>query len=203
MKTAKILKWVTLLIAVLAIIGAVVWFTRPSEPVPVAKIEPARIIDVRPMVKLCSVEIYEDVPVKAQIGTRHLFARETLTGTISFDLEKTQQRWEGDTLVVTLPPEIVEIYESTEAGSYKVIDRWNDKILAGSNFTTAEENEIKRQVVEEWKATVYDRGYVKRAREEAVRNLETMLQPFVPGKEVRVEDQQPEGNKKEPEVNKK
>ncbi len=188
MKTAKTLKWFTLLIAVVAVIVGVVWFVRPSEPLPVAKIEPARIIDVRPMVKLCSVEIYEDVPVKAKIGSRHLFARETLTGTISFDLEKIDQRWEGDTLVVTLPPEIVEIYESTEPGSYKVIDRWNDKLLAGSNFTTAEENEIKRQVVESWRDSIYSRGYVKRAREEAVNNLEAMLRPFVAGKEVRVED---------------
>ena len=188
MKIAKILKWATLLIAVVAVIGCVVWFTKPSEPVPVAKIEPARIIDVRPMVKLCSVEIYEDVPVKAKIGTRHLVARETLTGTISFDLEKIEQRWEGDTLIVTLPPEIVDIYESTEPGAYKVIDRWNDKILAGSNFTTDEENEIKRQVVDSWRDSIYSRGYVKRARREAVKNLESMLRPFVAGKEVRVED---------------
>lgn len=191
MKTAKILKWATLLIALGALIWAVVWFTRPSDPVPVAKIEAARIIDVRPMVKLCSVEIYEDVPVRAKIGTRHLFARETLTGTVSFDLEKIDQRWEGDTLIVSLPPEIVEIYESTDPGSYKVIDRWNDKLLAGSNFTTAEENEIKRQVVESWRDSIYARGYVKRAREEAVKNLESMLRPFVPGKEVRVEDNPP------------
>ncbi|MDE5789909.1 MAG: DUF4230 domain-containing protein [Muribaculaceae bacterium] len=188
MKTAKILKWFTLLIAVVAVIAGVIWFTKPSEPVPVAKIEPARIIDVRPMVKLCSVEIYEDVPVKAKIGTRHLVARETLTGTISFDLEKIDQQWEGDTLVVTLPPEIVEIYESTDPGAYKVIDRWNDKILAGSNFTASEENKIKRQVVEAWRDSIYSRGYVKRAREEAVKNLETMLRPFVPGKEVRIKD---------------
>ncbi|MDE6409733.1 MAG: DUF4230 domain-containing protein [Muribaculaceae bacterium] len=188
MKTAKILKWATLLIAVIAVIGCVVWFTRPSEPVPVAKIEPARIIDVRPMVKLCSVEIYEEVPVKAKIGTRHLVARETLTGTISFDLEKIEQQWEGDTLVVTLPPEIVEVYESTDPGAYKVIDRWNDKILAGSNFTAAEENEIKRQVVEAWRDSIYSRGYVRRARTEAVKNLEAMLRPFVPGKEVRIKD---------------
>lgn len=188
MKTAKILKWVTLLIVVVGVIGCIWWFTRPSEPAPVAKIEQARIIDVRPMVKLCSVEIYEDVPVKAKIGTRHLVARETLTGTISFDLEKIDQRWDGDTLVVTLPPEIVEIYESTDPDAYKVIDRWNDKILAGSNFTADEENEMKRQVVEAWRDSIYSRGYVKRAREEAVKNLESMLRPFVPGKEVRVYD---------------
>ena len=41
MKIAKILKWATLLIAVVAVIGCVVWFSKPSEPVPVAKIEPA------------------------------------------------------------------------------------------------------------------------------------------------------------------
>lgn len=194
MKIAKILKWSVLLIAVVSLIWGVIWFTRPSDPVPVARIEAARIIDVRQMVKLCSAEIYEEVPVKAKIGSRHLFARETLTGTISFDLEKTGERWEGDTLVVTLPPEIVEIHESTEPEAYKVIDRWNDKFLAGSNFTTAEENEIKQRVVESWRDSIYSRGYVKRAREEAVSNLKSLLLPFVKGKKVMVIDTMPEGN---------
>ncbi|MBD5271998.1 MAG: hypothetical protein HDS42_01795, partial [Bacteroides sp.] len=66
MKTAKILKWTTLLLVVAGIIFLVIWLRRSREEVPVAKMEPARIVDVRPMVKLCSVEIYEDVPIKAR-----------------------------------------------------------------------------------------------------------------------------------------
>ncbi|MDE6258568.1 MAG: DUF4230 domain-containing protein [Muribaculaceae bacterium] len=188
MKTAKILKWTTLLLVVVGIIFLVIWLRRSREEVPVAKMEPARIVDVRPMVKLCSVEIYEDVPIKAHIGTRHIFAKTALTGSITFDVKKTEQRWEGDTLVVTLPPEVVEIKESTDSGSYRVIDTWNDRLLGSSNFTSAEENEIKRKVVEAWRSAIYNRGYVARARKEAKSNLASMLRPFVPGKEVRVEE---------------
>ena len=193
--TAKILKWVSLLVVLLGVAWLVVWLRKGKEELPVAKIEPARIIDVRPMVKLCSVEIYEDIPVRAHIGKRHIFARATLKGNISFDLEKTDTRWEGDTLCVTLPPEIVEIYESTEPGAYKVIDTWNERLLGSSNFTTAEENEIKRKVVEAWRDSIYSRGYVRRARREAAGNLETMLRPFAEGKKVVVNDPSPEGKR--------
>ena len=61
MKTAKILKWTTLLILVVSLIVglryAVKWFDDSGEETPVAKMEPAKIIDIRPMVKLCSVEL--------------------------------------------------------------------------------------------------------------------------------------------------
>ncbi|MDE6716884.1 MAG: hypothetical protein K2J70_01715 [Muribaculaceae bacterium] len=127
MKIVRLLKWSVLLLAVGGIIAAVIWWKKTDREMPVAELEPAKIVDVRPMVRLCSVEIYEDVPIKANIGTRHIFARTTLNGTISFDLEQTRDEWRGDTLFVYLPPEIVEIRESTDRGSYKVIDTWNEK----------------------------------------------------------------------------
>lgn len=192
---AMIIKWLTLLALAAGVIWLISWMRHGKEEIPPAQIEAARVIDVRPMVKLCSVEVYEDIPIKARIGKRHIFARTTLRGNISFDLEKTRSRWSGDTLVVTLPPEKVEIYESTESGAYKVIDTWNDQLLGSSNFTTAEENEIKRRVVAAWRDSIYARGYVKRARREAVANLKAMLGPFAEGKEIRVEDLQPEGVK--------
>lgn len=199
MNTAKILKWATLLIALLLITGGiiwgVIWFNRSSEEVPVAKIEPARVIDVRPMVKLCSVELNEDIPIRGDIGSRHLFAKAALKGTISFDLEKAVSSWAGDTLVVILPPEIVSIYESTEPDSYKVIDVWNDKFLGSSNFTVSEENEIKRAAVESWRDSIYSRGYVERARSEAVRNLGVMLRPLTADKMLRIVDPTPKGNR--------
>ena len=194
--TARIIKWAAALLIAGGIIWAVSWYANRKEEVPVAKIEPARILDIRPMVKLCTVEIYEDIPIKAHIGKRHIFAKAALRGNVSFDLEKTESHWRGDTLFVTLPPEKVEIYESTEPGSYKVIDTWNDRLLGSSNFTTAEENEIKRKVVDAWRDGIYSRGYVKRARREAAANLETMLRPFVEGKEIKVNDPNPEGIRK-------
>ena len=193
----KTVKWLTLLICVIGVMFCVIriynWYKASKSDIPVARIEPARIVDVRPMVELCTMEIYEDVPVKAHIGKRHIFARETLTGSISFDVDSIHTRWRGDTLVVTLPPEKVAVYESTDSGSYKVIDTWNEQWLRSSNFTTVEENDIKRKVVDAWRLSLYDRGYVKRARKDAVKNLEGMLRPFVDGKEVRVEDPAPAG----------
>ncbi|MDE5807418.1 MAG: DUF4230 domain-containing protein [Muribaculaceae bacterium] len=190
---AKILKWLTLLLVLVGAVWAVVWFRRSGEEVPPARIEKAKVIDVRPMLKLCSVEIYEDVPIKANIGKRHLFARARLTGNILFDLERARSEWSGDTLVVILPPEIVQIRESTDPGSYEVIDTWNDRFLGSSNFTASEENEIKRKAVDQWRRQLYKRGYVRRARAEAISNLGNMLAPFAVGKEVRIVDPAPEG----------
>lgn len=193
MKIVKLLKWSVLLLALGAIIAGVIWWKAGDREMPVAELEPAKIVDVRPMVRLCSVEVYEDVPIKANIGTRHIFARATLTGTISFDLEQTRDEWRGDTLFVYLPPEIVEIRESTDRGSYKVIDTWNEKFLGKSNFTAQEENEIKRKAVESWREGIYSRGYVRRAREEAVSRLASMLRPFVGEKVIVVTDLTPDG----------
>lgn len=198
MNAVKILKWSTLFIIVVLLVVAIIYVTRqfkdPGEPVPVANIEPAKIIDVRPMVKMCTMEIQEEIPVRGKIGSRHLFGKARMLGTISFDLETLQSRWQGDTLMVVLPAEIVDIRESTEPGSYKVIDRWNDHLFGSSNFTTSEENGIKRAAVEKWREEIYNKGYVRRARSEAVTNLEGMLRPFVgDGTVITIIDPIPEG----------
>lgn len=193
-KLQSILTLVIGLAIIVGIVWVIIWYRSGDETAPVAKVEPARIVDIRPMLKLCSVEIYEDVPVRAHIGKRHLFGRMTLTGSITFDIENIESRWAGDTLMVTMPREKVEIYESTAPGSYKVIDTWHEGLFGSSNFTTAEENVIKRKVVEAWRDSIYSRGYVKRAREEGTRNLKAMLLPFAKGKEVVVKDTIPQGN---------
>ena len=83
--------------------------------------------------ELCTVEFIEDVPIKAHIGTRHIFARTTLSGFISFDLDSAATRMKGDTIVVILPPETVEIHESTQPGSYEVIDTGTKNFSARQN----------------------------------------------------------------------
>lgn len=190
---AKILKWLVLLLIVGAAIWLVIWLRSDGEEAPPARIEKAKVVDVRPMLRLCSVEVFEDIPIRASIGTRHLFARARLEGNILFDLERAESRWEGDTLLVVLPPEIVQIRESTEPDSYEVVDTWNDRLLRSSNFTAAEENEIKRKAVAQWRSHLYRRGYIRRARAEAILNLGNMLAPFAPGKQVRILDPSPEG----------
>ena len=92
-----------------------------------------------------------------------------------FDPDSIARDSRGDTLVVTLPREIVEIHESTEPDSYEVIDTWNDRFLGSDKFTAAEENEIKRKAVANYRRRIYAKGYVKRARAEARQNLQALL----------------------------
>ena len=190
----KTIRWTMITICVLAVAGLCIWWALSPEADHV-KLHDAKVKDVKSMVQLCSVDFVEDVPVKASIGPRHFFGRETLTGSISFDLENLQQTQQGDTLSVVLPPEIVEIYESTDANSYLVIDTWNDEFMGSSNFTTAEENSIKSKVADNFRKSVYAKGYVKRARAEAVTNLKSMLSGLT-GKTVIVTDPTPEGTQK-------
>lgn len=156
-------------------------------------IDGAMVKEVESMVRLCSMDIYEETPVKATIGNRHLFGRITLKGSITFDLERIALRMSGDTLCVQLPPEKVEILESTDKDSYIVIDTWNDRFMGSGSFTTAEENKIKEKVKQNAIKSIYRKGYAKRARAEAAENLTAMLSALT-SKPVVVTDPTPEGN---------
>lgn len=145
------------------------------------------------MVSLSTVDIYEEQPVNGRIGPKHLVARQTLTGSVSFDLEKLVVDTVGDTLRVILPPETVELYESTEPGSYVVIDTWNDRLL-GSGLTTREENAIKAKAMALARKRIYAKGYVRRARAEAVDNLAQLLRPLAASRPVMIIDPTPAGN---------
>ncbi len=156
-------------------------------------IDGAMVKEVESMVRLCSMDIYEETPVKATIGNRHLFGRITLKGSITFDLERIVLKMSGDTLRVQLPPEKVEILESTDKDSYIVIDTWNDRFMGSGSFTTVEENKIKEKVKQNAIKSIYRKGYVKRARAEAAENLTAMLSALT-SKPVVVTDPTPEGN---------
>ncbi len=176
MKIVSSIKWLAIAVIVI-VIGLLVWkFTSFHDDDGAVEMRPARVTDISPMLRLCTVEIFEDIPVKASIGTRHIFVRETVRGSISFDLDKIKTGEKGDTLVVTLPPEVIEVFESTEPESYQVIDSWNDRFLGSSNFTAKEENEIKSKVAGNFRKDVYRKGHVRRARAEAVRNLQPLIE---------------------------
>lgn len=181
-----------IVLAILVAAGFVAykWYTAPDASH--VSMKEAKITDVTPMLRLCSVEIYDDVPVSGTIGDRHLFARVALKGSISFDLDSVAMTESGDTLALTLPREIVDIYESTDAGAYEVIDVWCDSFFGSANFTTAEENSIKAQTRDTYRKTIYDKGYISRARKEAVANLTSLLGGLT-GKTVIVTDPAPEG----------
>ncbi len=188
----KTIRWIIIFIIVIAVAGVVVWWHMSPE-VSRVTMHKAEIKDVKAMAQLCTVDITEDVPIKGSVGPRHIFARQTVNGTISFDLDNLTMEEVGDSAInVTLPPEIVEIYESTEPNSYVVIDQWTDDFFGSPNLTTAQENAIKSKVRDNFRKKIYAKGYVKRARAEAVENLTSMLGAMT-GKRVTVTDPSPAG----------
>lgn len=196
MKTSSIIRNLTILGSAL-LIGAIAawWILQPGRESDTMR--RTMISQVTPMVQLCTLDIYEDMPIRGSVGSKHIFALVTLNGSVSFDLEKMEFFERGDTLFVTLPPETVEIYESTDPASYRVIDTWNDNLLGSGTFTTAEENAVKAKVRDNFRHRIYARGYVCRARAQAVSNLSAML-PGLTGKTVIVSDPSPEGSRPSP-----
>lgn len=174
----KTLRLLIILLLLAAGVTFVVWW-RMSPETPSAVLTPAKISEIRSMVQLSTLDIYEEVPVKGNIGPRHLVARMAIEGNIAFDLEKLITEMHGDTLVVVLPPEIVTIRESTAPGSYQVIDSWNDKLLSPVRFTTAEENIFKQHAIDGAVQRIYADGYVKQARADAVASLNMLLSTLV------------------------
>lgn len=173
----KTLYKIIIAVAILAAAGIAIWWKLSPKPEKFA-LYPATIKEIQQVVELSSMEIYEELPVKATIGSRHLVARETIEGSISYDLQKLKIEEKGDTIQITLPEETIEIRESTKPDSYIIIDNWNDHIFGSGNFTTAEENAIKRRVITQAKENLKSKGYIKKAREEAKSNISTLLQPI-------------------------
>lgn len=173
---------ITALLLAAVIVAGAVWLMWPRTDDTEAEMQPARIADIQPMAALCTMELYEEMPIRGRVGTRHLVARATLTGSISFDLDTLAaqladampQAAPSDTIRLKLPPETVELRESTEPGSYTVIDTWNEKMF-GSELTTAQENAIKRKALGLARKRVYARGHVRRARVEAAATLTDLL----------------------------
>lgn len=172
---------ILLVIAVGAAAAGIWFFNRPAATAERTTIHPATINEIRPMVQLATIEIYRELPVKAQIGKRHLVARQIVEGSISFDLEKIGLRQQGDTTVVLLPKETITLRESTEPGSYQVIDTWNEKFLGSTNFTIAEENDIKTKSLTQFKKSLYKGRYVDEARAAACRNITGLLSAVTNG----------------------
>lgn len=193
MKTKKIFPIIAAAILLGGILLIVSLNRKSSQQSGDLTIDGAMVKEVESMVRLCSMDIYEETPVKATIGNRHLFGRITLKGSITFDLERIALKMSGDTLRVQLPLEKVEILESTDKDSYIVIDTWNDRFMGSGSFTTAEENKIKEKVKQNAIKSVYRKGYVKRARAEAAENLTAMLSALT-SKPVVVTDPTPDGN---------
>lgn len=151
-----------------------------------------KVSDVKQLAELCTVEIYSEVPVLDTVHDKVLFGIQKQRGSISFDLEKMEVDASGDTVRVVLPPEIVNLYESTDPNSWEVVDTKSLKPFQSGKFTAEEDNIVKSRIKEKSVRALYKNGTIKRAREEAAENLRVIYEKVF-RKPVKVIDPIPNG----------
>lgn len=191
----KTLKYIIpiIIIAVVAFLGWQIYryFQRPEE----IEVMPSRPGDIKEMVRLCSMEIYNEVPVLDTVNFKVMFAVQKQSGSISFDVENLNVDDSGDTVRIELPHEIVDVYESTEKNSWQVIDTkaiGPMAILRSNKFTLEEENRVKAKLKSNSIKRLYSNGTVRQARKDAVDNLTRMMEAAY-RKPVIVSDPTPDG----------
>lgn len=151
---------------------AVVFVARRSAASSSFKVDPASIAALRQMTSLCSLELHDDMMLRDSINGKWIVARERIKGRVSFNLENMRVEHAGDTLVLWLPEETIEVREDASPGGYEVLDAWDSrrKVLPRT-LTSAEENELKRRWSGEIEERLRSRGYVARARRNAAATL--------------------------------
>ncbi len=170
MKTITRLLFLLISVAVI-VAGVMLYFRFRDADAGKISLQEAKVAEIRTMSDLCTLEIYEDVPVKGHIGTKHFFARQTRKGQIMFPLDSLDIDMEADTIRIKLPKEKVEILESTDPSSFEVIDTWNTDLLGSSVLTNSEESYLKDQARKAAIKSLYTDGTIKRARREASSRL--------------------------------
>ncbi len=178
-----------LLIAGLLGAGLLIW--RSGVGSTNMTVSETRLTEIKDMVKLCSMEVRDDVAIKDSINGKWIFARNTINGYIRFNLENLDYQVKNDSITIILPPEEIEVYESTADNSYEVIDTWDARFPGFRKMTSAEESAIKRRMAERYKDSFYEKGYVRRARASAVETLSRLLTMMDPT--ITVIDLRPEG----------
>ncbi len=175
--TKNIKKLIVFAAIVVVGIALFFWLGAPKKSIEVGK---GQISDIKTMAQLCTVDLYNEVPVLDTINNKVLFAVQKQRGSVSFDLENMQVNTDGDTVKIVLSPEIVEINEATEDNSWQVIDSKNMSLngfnpLASDKLTDEEENQIKAKIKVNSKKILYHNGTIERARTEGVKNLQTLM----------------------------
>ncbi len=173
------MKWIkVIIVAVLVGVAAFValkvfW---PQDSAPDYKTQDARIKNISQMVELCTADIHEEWAVKDSVNGMWVVARQTIEGRIRFDLDSLKMEERGDTTFVYLPLERVDIFESTSPGSYEILDVWDGRnVLFKRTLTAREENRLKTRWQKRAIDRIYQRGYVKDARANAVASLSPLL----------------------------
>lgn len=165
-------------VAIIAAVGIVLYisFSTPKKTIDVSQ---GQISKIETMAQLCAIDIYSEVPILDTVNNKVMFAIQKQKGSVSFDLENMQMDTDGDTVRVTLSPEIVDLYEATEDNSWEVIDTkaiGRLALLRSDKFTDEEENTIKAKIKRNSKKLLYQNGTIERARAEGVKNLRSLIE---------------------------
>lgn len=187
-------KFILIAVAVVAAIAIGLYFSfaSPNKTIDVGK---GRISKMETMAQLCAIDIYSEVPVLDTINNKVIFAIQKQKGSVSFDLENMHMDADGDTVKITLSPEIIDLYEATEDNSWEVIDTkaiGTMSLFKSDKFSDDEDNAIKANIKKNSKRLLYHNGTIERARAEGARNLKTLMEK-VYNKPVEVIDLTPKG----------
>lgn len=163
--------------------GYLYWyFSRPAmkegESYPTEK---ATLKSVKEMARLATLDFHEEIAVKDESDGKWIVARMTIEGSVRYDMDSVRLEERGDTLMLLMPKESFDIYESTDSASYHVIDTWDARrAVMGRKLSAAEENRIKERARRNLEATLRKRGYVARARENAKAVLLPLMRRLAP-----------------------
>lgn len=186
----KILILIILLGIIACIVIFFIYFSKTTEPV--IDVEKGKVSKIEDMAHLCTIDVYSEVPVLDTLNNKVIFAVQKQQGSISFDMDALVLNNDADTIKVILPPEIIDIKESTKDNSWEVIDTKSLSMFGSSNFSDSEESEIKAKLKDKAVKLLYENGTVERARKEAVENLTAFLE-VIYRKPVIVTDPTPKG----------
>ncbi|MDE7160644.1 MAG: hypothetical protein K2O24_07370 [Muribaculaceae bacterium] len=181
-----------LLILGVAVTAGYRYLSKEFRKPPVTTVRPAVVKDVKTMARLCTVDIYSELPVLDTINGKVIMAVQKQRGSVSFDLEKLHVDSSGDTVRFCLPPEIVELYEATDDDAYEVIDTKSLSMFRSGTLTNAEDNTVKRRLHARSLERLYKDGVIANARKEGRQQMARLFSAFY-RKPVLVTDSTPRG----------
>lgn len=181
---------------VIALVGmcALVWVVyvlafASNDKVIVGK---GKINKVDTMVELCSIDFYNEVPIIDTVQNWECFAKQKQRGSISFDIENLDIDANGDSVLIILPPEIIEIMEATDDKAWETVDSKDLRWLRTSKAPVEVWSIVKKNALIKSKKNLYQAGIVERARAEGAENLQVLMEK-VYNKPVKVTDPTPKG----------
>lgn len=172
----KIFKIVAVIVVIAALGAGVAYWLKPKQDDRDYDTQAARVKTISSMVELCTADIHDEMPIKDSINGKWIVARQVLEGRIRFDLDALRIEERGDTTVVYLPPERVDVLENAGPDAYEVLDAWDGRnMIFSRTLTAAEENALKKRWQRQLVGKIYDKGYVRQARANAVKTLAPLL----------------------------